>query len=117
MIIKKSKVIFLEKVLETLAPKCNVLVLLSSQTVYGIGETDEPIVSQDHCGNHYVDNWLTAMCGNEKFKNRFIVDKIEVETYDNDLQYTITLVNGKDRCSNELAYDTNEVACKQAFHF
>lgn len=117
MIIEKNKVVFLEKVLETLVPKCNVLVSLSSQTVYGIGQTDEPIVSQDHCGNHYVENWLTAMCGNEDLKNRFIIDKIEVKTYDEDLQYCITLVNGKDRYSDILEYDSNEAACKQAFHF
>lgn len=113
-----ENVVFLETVLETLAPKCNVLVCLSSQTIYGLGETDKPIVSQDHCGNHYVDNWLTAINGNLDLKRYFVIDNIEVETTcDGDLQYRINLVNGKDKYTEMLSYDSNAAACAQVFYF
>ena len=54
----EDKIMYLEERLNGLDEKANVLVKLSSATVYGIGETDEPITMQDSCGNHYVKNWL-----------------------------------------------------------
>ena len=62
---------FLEEYLNNCKAKENVMVLLNSATIYGIGECVYPVARQDCCGNHYTENWLKAIenCNLEKTFN------------------------------------------------
>jgi hypothetical protein len=108
--------LFLENVLGDLHTTANVKVLLSSYTVYGIGETDNPIRMQDGCGNHRVMNWLDAMADENLFK-QFLVESVKCEfesSYMDKPQWTVVLANGKDERTSRLEYSSNYRACHEA---
>lgn len=108
--------LFLENVLGDLRTTANVKVLLSSYTVYGIGETDNPIRMQDGCGNHLVMNWLDGMADENLFK-QFLVESVKCEfdkTYMDKPQWTVVLANGKDEHTKKLEYSSNHRACLEA---
>ena len=106
--------LFLENVLGDLHTTANVCVLLSSYTVYGVGETENPIRMQDGCGNHRVMNWLDAMADKDLF-GEFLVESVDCkfETYMDKPQWTIVLANGKDERTDKLEYQSNERACRE----
>jgi len=108
--------LFLENVLDDLHTTANVKVLLSSYTVYGIGETDNPIRMQDGCGNHRVMNWFDAMVDENLFK-QFLVESVKCEfesSYMDKPQWTVVLANGKDERTSRLEYSSNYRACHEA---
>jgi hypothetical protein len=107
--------LFLENVLGDLNTTANVCVMLSSYTVYGVGETENPIRMQDGCGNHRVMNWLDAMTDEDLFK-QFLVEsvKCEFESYMDKPQWTVVLANGKDERTGKLEYQSNYRACREA---
>lgn len=107
---------FLEEVLGNLVEKADVMVMLSSNTVYGIGETDTPLVMQDGCGNHHTRNWLEAIECNG-LKKMFIVKEVTVsyESYMDKPQWKIVLENGKDEYTNKLGVESNRAACARVF--
>ena len=101
---------YLENVLGDFKTTANVMVLLSSQTVYGLGEIDEPIVSQDCCGNHSPNNWLKAI-EYEELEKMFLVDKVECKSNCGDVQWVVTLANGRDNITETLGFQANRQAC------
>lgn len=104
--------LLLENVLGELNTRANVCVMLNSHTVYGMGETDEPYVRQDCCGNHYTMNWLDAMVDKNLFNKFLVTDvKCEFESYMDKPQWTVTLANGKDADTDLLDYQSNKRAC------
>ena len=105
--------LYLEDALRSLDGNADVMILLSSNTIYGLGETDDPIVSQDGVGNHRVATWQNAMkrIGNDF--GYFIVSKVDYRLSDScfkNIQWIITLANSKDYKSEQLDYYGNECA-------
>lgn len=104
--------LLLENVLGELNTEANVCVKLSSHTVYGVGETENPITMQDGCGNHHVMNWLDAMADKDLFGKFLVADvKCELKPHMDKPQWTITLTNGKDTDTDLLDYQSNKRAC------
>lgn len=104
--------LLLENVLGELNTRANVCVKLNSHTVYGIGETDNPHVMQDSCGNHHTMNWLDAMADKDLFNKFLVADvKCEFEPYMDKPQWIITLANGKNEYTDLLDYQSNKRAC------
>jgi hypothetical protein len=109
-------VMYLEDVLGSLNSKADVCIKLSSQTIYGLGETDDPHVMQDSCGNHRVMNWLDALVDRDLFK-KFLVDKVEASPMYGEphrIQWTITLVNSKNEDTDALDIQSNRRACMES---
>ena len=105
--------LFLENVLRTMDKKANVLIMLSSITTYGEGELETPITLPDSCGNHHVENWLTAILI-KRLEKTFTVKEVNVayEDYMDSPQWTIILENRKDDNTKALDYESNAAACR-----
>ena len=109
IILRKENILYLEKVLDTLDKKANVIVYLSTSAKYGT------ITMRDCCGNHYAVNWLSALrYGN--LGRKFVVDEFYSKFKCNEIQYYVTLKNAK--CSETTLLDklSNESASKFAFN-
>ena len=108
--------IYLEDILKSFKPKRNVLVMLSSAHAIFGEENEAPRYIGDSAGNHYAENWLTAIrrCHLEK---TFIVRAQTVEEIGfTDDQVTIYLQNMKYETSvARLDLMANEAAVASAF--
>ena len=107
--------IYLEDILKSFKPKRNVLVMLSSAHAIFGEENEAPMYIGDSAGNHYAENWLTAIkrCRLEK---TFIVRAETEETSLTNDQVTIYLQNAKYETSvARLDLMANEVAVASAF--
>lgn len=103
---------YLENVLSTFKTDVDVMIKLSSHSVY-----DGGFEMQDGCGNHHPSNWIEAIERNS-LQHMFKVKNIELEVcvWDNDrLQYIITLENGKDEFTHILDVESNNAAIRHMF--
>ena len=110
--------LYLEEALRTLDGSADVLVKLSSNTIYGLGEAVDPIVMQDACGNHRVATWQNAMKRMGNAFGYFIVSGVDYRKNEDcfkGIQWIITLANSKDEKSNQLDYISNQCAIDAAW--
>lgn len=98
---------YLENLLATLDDKANVMVKLSSTTVWL-----NDIETQDGCGNHYACNWKDAIDRIGRAET-FVIKSVEYSVADwmDSPQWVVVLENVKDTATTELSYWSNYIAC------
>lgn len=104
--------LYLEDFLATLKDRTNVLVKLSNYKIYEAEDGGIFATIQDHCGNHYAKNWMSAInlyCLHQVFVVKDF--SIDYSSYMETPQWTIVLANVRDTNTNLLDEVSNRFAC------
>lgn len=104
--------IYLEDILKNIESRQNVLIYLSSAHALYTSETEEPRFITDSIGNHYTENWNTAIERNN-LEETFVVKSVVTLTPDQMAIYIDNVRGDKDAARLEI--ESNQAAINAAF--
>ena len=107
-----KETIYLEDVLKNIESRQNVLIYLSSAHALYTSETEAPRFITDSIGNHYTENWNTAIEYNN-LKETFIVKSVVTLAPDQIAIYIDNVRGDKDAAKLEI--ESNQNAINAAF--
>lgn len=106
---------YLEDFLKNLHGRHNVLIYCSSAWALFTDSNTKPIMINDTLGNHYVDNWLSAIASDTSLQKKFIIGSTVAK---NLVTTEIYILNkGDDPLAQRLSYKANNIAVATSLLF